>query len=138
MKRLFIFLGNLALPPLNKFLYKIGGVKFKNINKCWIGSSCHFDTYNGSLIEIGENVCISFKVIFVTHFDPTKSIKNHRINNYEKKIIIEDNVFIGAGSIICPGVILKKNSFVSTGSVVKKSTKEYEIVSGNPAVTLIT
>lgn len=120
-------------PPLNKYFYKLGGVKFKNINKCWIGMFNHLDGYDPSMIYIGENVNISYKVIWVTHFDPTKSIQNHIIKNYKKKIIIQDNVFVGAGSVLCPGITLENNCFVSTGSVVKSDVKSFEIVSGNPA-----
>ena len=91
------------------------------------------DNYDPSLIYIGENVNISFKVTWVNHFDPTMSIKDHIIKNYKKKIIIEDNVFVGASSILCPGITLKNNSFVSTGSVVKKDVEAFDIVEGNPA-----
>ena len=133
MIKFFILLGNFLPPPLNKYFYKFAGVKFKNIKKCWIGMFNHIDNYDPSMISIGENVCVSYKVLWVTHFDPSKSIKNHIIKNYKKEIIIEDDVFIGAGSILCPGIILKKNSFISTGSVVKSNVEPYEIVEGNPA-----
>ena len=67
------------------------------------------------------------------HTSTSKSIKNHIIKNYKKEIILEDEVFVGAGSILCPGITLKKNSFVSTGSVVKSNVETNEIVEGNPA-----
>ena len=73
MNKFLILIGNLMPPPLNKYFYKLGGVKFKNINKCWIGMFNHLDGYDPSMIYIGENVNISYKVIWVTHFDPTKS-----------------------------------------------------------------
>ena len=133
MIKLLILLGNLSPPPLNKYFYSLAGVKFKNIKKCWIGFFNHMDNYDPSLIYIGENVNVSFKVTWVNHFDPTKSINNHIIKNYKKKIIIEDNVFVGANCTLCPGITLKYNSFVSTGSVVKKDVEPYVIVEGNPA-----
>ena len=133
MNKILILMGNIMPPPLNKYFYKLGGVKFKNIKKCWIGMFNHLDGYDPSMIYIGENVNISYKVIWVTHFDPTKSIKNHIIKNYKKNITIEDNVFVGAGSILCPGITLENNCFVSTGSVVKSDVKSFEIVAGNPA-----
>ena len=133
IKKIFIILGNYLPPPLNKYFYYFSGVKFKKIRKTWIGINCHLDNYDPSLIEIGENVCISYKCIFITHFDPTKSIKNHLIKKYKKKIIIQNDVFIGAGSIICPDVILKKNCFISSGSLVNKTVDEFKVVSGNPS-----
>ena len=133
MIKFLILLGNIAPPPLNKYFYKFVGVQFEDISKCWIGMFNHFDNYDPKLIKISKNVCISYKVIWITHFDPTKSILNHPIKNYKKEIIIEENVFIGAGSILCPGIIVKKNSFVSSGSVVKNNVNSNEIVEGNPA-----
>jgi len=133
MTKILILIGNLCPPPLNKYFYKLAGVRFKNIKKCWIGFFNHMDSYDPSLIYIGENVNISFRVTWVNHFDPTKSIKNHIIKNYKKEIIIEDDVFVGANSTLCPGITLKKNSFISTGSVVKNDVEPFEIHEGNPA-----
>ena len=79
-----------------------------------------------------DNVCISFGVTIVCHFDPSESIKKHLIKKYQKKIIIEEGVFIGPNSTIMPGVILRKNSFIMAGTIVTKSTRENSIVFGNP------
>ena len=48
-------------------------------------------------------------------------------------IIIEDDVWIGAGSIILTGVTISKGSVIGAGSVVAKSIPEYSIAVGNPA-----
>lgn len=48
-------------------------------------------------------------------------------------VIIEDNVFIGAGSVILPGIKIKKNSIIGAGSVVTKDVLENTVVVGNPA-----
>ena len=45
----------------------------------------HIDNYDPSMISIGENVCVSYKVLWVTHFDLSKSIKNHIIKSYKKR-----------------------------------------------------
>jgi len=49
---------------------------------------------------------------------------------------IEDNVSLGANSIILPGITLKKGTIVGAGSVVTKNTNENDIVIGNPAKLL--
>jgi tetrahydrodipicolinate N-acetyltransferase len=50
-----------------------------------------------------------------------------------KGIIIEDDVLIGANSVILPGSHLHKGSVVGAGSVVQGAVDEYAIVAGTPA-----
>ena len=49
---------------------------------------------------------------------------------------IEDEVSLGANSVILPGVTLKRGTIVGAGAVVTKNTKENDIVVGNPAKVL--
>lgn len=85
------------------------------------------------LIEIGNNVQITHHVSFFTHGGA------HVIRPYIKdfdmfgRIRIEDGVYIGAHSIILPGVNIGKGSLVAAGSVVTKSVPEKVVVAGNPA-----
>ncbi len=53
-----------------------------------------------------------------------------------KQITIEDNVWIGANSVITAGVTVGKQSIVAAGSVVTKDVPPYSIVAGNPAKIL--
>ncbi len=41
--------------------------------------------------------------------------------------------FVGAGSLILPGVTIGKGALVSAGSIVTRAVKDFEVVSGNPA-----
>ncbi len=50
-----------------------------------------------------------------------------------KPIIIEDEVWIGANSVITAGVTIGKHSVIAGGSVVTKSVPPYSVVGGNPA-----
>lgn len=131
LKKIFCLIGNYLPPKLNCFFYKISGVKF-NLNKVWIGNKCYLDTNFPENIIIKDNVCISFEVTICCHFNTTRSIKNHPIKKYKKEVVLEEGVFIGPKSIIMPGVILRKNTFVRAGSVITKSTNPNSIVSGNP------
>jgi len=50
-----------------------------------------------------------------------------------KPVIIGSNVWIGAGSVIIPGVTIGDNAIVAAGSVVRSDVEPTAIVSGNPA-----
>ena len=131
LKKVFCLIGNYLPPKLNCFFYKFSGVNF-NLSKVWIGNKCYLDNNFPENITIGDNVCISSEVTIFCHFDPSRSIKNHKIKRYKKEVIIEEGVFVGPKSIIMPGVILRKNTFVRAGSVITKSTNPNTIVYGNP------
>lgn len=131
LKKIFCLIGNYLPPKLNCLFYKLSGVRLK-LNKVWIGNRSYLDTNFPGLISISDNVCISSEVTIICHFDPTRSIKNHPIKKYKKKVVIEENVFIGPKSVIMPGVIIRKNTFVRAGTVITRSTKPFTIVYGNP------
>lgn len=50
-----------------------------------------------------------------------------------KGIRIEEGAWVGAKSIICPGVQVGKNAIATAGSVVTKSIPPAQIHTGNPA-----
>ena len=54
-------------------------------------------------------------------------------DNKKASIIIEDDVWIAAHSIILSGARIRRGSIVSAGSVVSFEVPEYAIVAGNPA-----
>lgn len=51
-------------------------------------------------------------------------------------IIIEDNVWIGGGTIICPGVTIGENSVICAGSVVVKDIPANSLAVGNPCTVV--
>jgi acetyltransferase-like isoleucine patch superfamily enzyme len=50
-----------------------------------------------------------------------------------KPIIVSDNVWIGASSVITAGVHIGKHAVIGAGSVVTKDVPEYSVAVGNPA-----
>jgi len=134
IKRIFCLIANYLPPKLNCYFYKLSGVEL-NTSKVWIGNKCYFDTQFPENIIIKNNVCISNGVTIICHFDASEGIKNHPIRKYKKKTILEEGVFVGAKALILPGVTIKKNTFVQSGTVVTKSTIENSIVYGNPQKT---
>lgn len=105
-----------------------------------IGENCSFIGKNinfGSepyLIEIGNNVRVSFDVVFITHDGATHvlRLKNPGVVTYGR-IIVKDNVFIGARSIIMPNVTIGRNSVIGAGSIVTKDVEKNSVYAGNPA-----
>ena len=88
-------------------------------------------------IKIGKNVKIGGDVkIFDTDFHSLDYEVRRSPNDTEfksKQIQIEDDVFIGASSIILKGVTIGARSIIGAGSVVTKSIPPGEIWAGNPA-----
>ncbi|MDY0143776.1 MAG: acyltransferase [Bacteroidales bacterium] len=104
---------------------------------CRIHGTC-LHAYNK--ISIGKNCLIAANTQIFDGGGHDLSFDNiyNRINTIgsSKEIIIEDAVWIGANSIILPGVRIGKGSVIAAGSVVTKDVKEMTIVGGNPAVII--
>lgn len=84
-------------------------------------------------IFIGDNVTLAAGVYILAHDTSTKywlghtKVKNTRIGN---------NVFIGAGSFILPGVTIGDNVIIGAGSVITKDIPSDSVAAGNPAKVL--
>lgn len=91
------------------------------------------------LVEIGNNVAITPGVTFITH-DGASVIFREEFPalRFFGKIIIEDNCFIGARSIVTAGVRIGKGSIVGPMAVVVRDVKPGSIVIGNPAIQVST
>lgn len=85
------------------------------------------------LVEIGNNVTFARNVYILAH---DASTKKHIGYTKVGKVKIGDNVFIGANSIILPGVTLGSNCIIGAGSVVTKDIAPNTIATGNPAKKL--
>jgi putative colanic acid biosynthesis acetyltransferase WcaF len=93
----------------------------------WIGENVWID--NLTHIKIGANVCISQGAYLLT------GNHDYRRSSFDlivKEIIIEDGVWIGAKSTVCPGVVCKTHSVLAVGSVATKNLEPYTVYQGNP------
>ena len=95
---------------------------------CWLGENIWID--NLSIVKIGNRVCISQGVYICTG---NHNYKKELFDLMLKSIIIEDDCWLSAKSIISPGSILKQGSIASIGSTVSGTLKENSIYKGNPA-----
>ena len=88
---------------------------------------------NLALVKIGNRVCISQGVYLCTG---NHNYKKDLFNLILKEIVIEDDCWIAAKSIIAPGSILKRGSVACLGSVVSGILQKDGIYKGNPAKLL--
>jgi acetyltransferase-like isoleucine patch superfamily enzyme len=112
-------------------------VKFFHAGKFSIGQNstinfgCYMDNRRG--IKIGNNVGIAHnsKIYTLGH-----DLNDPQFKTKGAPVVIEDNVFIFANSIILPGVTIKEGAVIMAGSIVTKDVEAYTIVGGNPATKI--
>jgi len=81
-------------------------------------------------IEIGDDVTLAPRVHILAHDASTKTHLNYaRIG----KVKIGSRVFIGASTIILPGVTIGDDVVIGAGSVVSRDIENGKVVAGNPA-----
>lgn len=87
------------------------------------------------LIEIGDNVTIAPRVHILCHDASTKQFLG-----YTKigRVNIGDNVFIGAESVILPGVTIGRNVIIGANSTVTHDIPENSVAVGSPARVIST
>lgn len=86
-------------------------------------------------IFLGKNSTLAYKATILTSSNPN-SPYNELSELYPKKIApvkIGDNVWIGAGAIILPGVTIGDYSVVAAGAVVNRNVPSGVLVAGIPA-----
>lgn len=108
-----------------------------------IGNCCSYQPYTipsePYLVSLGDNVKVAANVRFITHdviqkmfFDAGDNVNNECLH-FMDKIVVGNNVVIGADSIIMYGVTIGNNCIIAAGSVVTKNVPSGEIWGGNPA-----
>lgn len=95
----------------------------------WIGEDVWID--NLVMVSIGNNVCISQGALLLCGNHDYKKVSFDLI---AKPIILENGAWIGAKSVVCPGVTCHSHSVLAVGSVTTKDLEAYGIYQGNPAI----
>ena len=98
---------------------------------CWLGEGCWID--NLDRVVIGSNVCISQGAMLLTgNHDYTISSMPYR----NASIHIEDGAWIGAKTVVCPGVTVHRNAVLTVGSIATREMEKNGMYQGNPAVKI--
>lgn len=95
----------------------------------WIGEKVWID--NLVMVKIGSNACLSQGAMLLTG---NHNYKKSTFDLVTGEIIIEEGAWVGAQSVVCPGVTCRSHSVLSVGSVAVKDLEPYAIYQGNPAV----
>lgn len=90
-------------------------------------------------IIIGDRVSIAPNVTIISESEPNNSPKLAAIKYVkdklvkDEKVIIENDVWLGASVTILPGVRIGEGAIVGAGAVVTKNVEPYTVVAGIPA-----
>lgn len=99
-----------------------------------INSGCVIYTGNG--VKIGNDVAVAANCVFapVNHAYDRRDllIREQRFRPSKGGIVIEDDVWIGAGCVLLDGAVVRKGSVIGAMSLVRGEVAAYSINVGNP------
>lgn len=109
-------------------------------NNCEVNMNCTF--LDDAVIRIGNNALIAPNVQIYTAFHPTNALDRFGepkedgsfafCKTQTAPVTIGDNVWIGGGAIIMPGVTIGNNVVIGAGSIVTKNIPDNVIAYGSP------
>lgn len=117
-------------------------VILRQAERIFIGDNClinHNNVLQGGKktgkIIIGNHVHCGVNVMMFAFNHSTDKLDIPTIDQdyYDGDIIIEDDVWIGAGTVILPGIKIGKGVVIASNSVVNKDVAPFTIVGGVPA-----
>jgi len=138
----------MARSPIRKVLdtlqrHRLGNERWARSKGVTIGAQCRIVsdivTSEPWLVTLGDRVTISSNVELITHDGSGSLVRDERGRRYRyAPIRIGDDVFVGAGVIIMPGVEIGDRVVVGAGSVVTRSVPSDTVVAGIPARAITT
>jgi len=87
-------------------------------------------------IYVGDNVMFAPNVVIATAGHPINPELRRRVGQYNIPVHIGNNVWIGAGAVVMPGVTIGDNSVIGAGSVVTRDIPANVVAVGNPCRVL--
>ena len=109
------------------------GLRLELAERVFINQNCTFLDYAG--ISLAERVMVAPRVTFITVGHPVDT-DDRRVWLTGGPIVVEENVWIGAGATILPGVTIGRDSVVAAGAVVAADVPPRTLVAGPKADVL--
>jgi putative colanic acid biosynthesis acetyltransferase WcaF len=97
-------------------------------NHVWIGENVWID--NLAKVTLQDNTCISQGALLLCG---NHNYKRTTFDLITGEIVLEEGSWVGAKTVVCPGVRIGKQSLLTVGSVATTSLEAYWIYQGNPA-----
>ena len=110
--------------------YTDHGLNLEIAERVFINQGCTFLDYAG--IRLAERVMIGPKVTFITSGHPVDP-EERRLYLTGEPIDVAENVWIGAGATILPGVNIGRDSVIAAGAVVAEDVPAASLVTGAKA-----
>ena len=132
-KQLHIFARFCIHSGLRTWLYRFMGVSIGR--HVFIGLDTWLDDQFPELIEIEDDVTISFRVTVVVHDDARRMdrVSPGQAEGTVAPVILRRGCYLGAGCLILPGVTVGERAVVGAGSVVTRDVPPRSLVLGVPA-----
>lgn len=112
----------------------------------WAGKNVHFGNnvyanFNLTLVDdadiyVGDSVMFGPNVTVATAGHPIEPSLREKVGQFNVPVKIGNNVWIGAGAIVMPGVTIGDNTVIGAGSVVTKDIPANVVAVGSPCKVL--
>lgn len=121
-----VFSGRANIKP--PFQFEVGNIFFGH--NAFVNANCVF--LDNALITIGQNTMLGPNVTICTAQHSSQVASRKDI--VAVPVTLGDNVWVGAGAVILPGVTIGDNSVIAANSVVKEAVPANCLYAGVPAV----
>ncbi len=113
--------------------YTDHGLHLELAERVFINQGCTFLDYAG--IRLGERVMVGPKATFITSGHPVDPAER-RLYLTGAPIAVGENVWIGAGATILPGVTIGRDAVVAAGAIVADDVPAASLVTGTKAAVV--
>ena len=110
-------------------VFRVGGLSVAP--RSGIGAGCRFEGLGS--VTIGRGCMIGFGTSFITSHHPTAEDGTVQKRPVGRPIVVGDNVWIGAGTVVTPGAVIGDNCTIAAGAVVSGHLEKGYVYGGVPA-----